>query len=1425
MTEPLNELWKIEITGNFQEKLAELRKDIDASRSRWVALKKEVAIGASFKRSVEELKELSGAARKSAEASQKVRSEMLKVADSAETFGNAYTSIVKETNRLNAARQKELIILRQTKENQDPLLINLRAEAGALRRLTSILQDEQEKRRLAALAKEAGIKLSADGKRVFDAEAIALERIAKASEKAMVAEELRKRGFTDTGAPLPVPEVPKTPQQKAETKVGKDLETLNQKNLETQLKLNNKEYIAAAKLSRELRDKMRELTEGVAKADGVFSQFAFTFRRLVGVMAVFTVARVVTREFGNMVKGAIRFQAEIESTRVGLAGLVAASAEIRSPDGNALGIDEQLLRSQQIAIDQMNKLRVDALATAASYNEIAAAFQNAVAPGLQANLTLDQIRKVTVNISQAATGLGLAQDQLAEEIRSLFTGAISARNTRVATALGITPADIARAKQAGKLFEFLDQRFAAIAKTGKLLMNTFTGQLSNAADAFKQLLATSSTPLFEQLKGALQDLQKGIFTTVNDSVKLDPQTTNAFRELFQGLAQGVAAVRAAFSRLDFGGLTDALGLVGQVLATAAGALANAFVAFTNAAAPVLTVFRGLFSVVNSVLSIVSRLPEPLRAVLGFVTGLGLKGLFFVFTLKKVLPILASMAGWWGKIKKYMLTSVAISTGMSAPLKSVNGVLQFIVVNFKSIIKFATPVLAIMTGLDAVLKAFGVKKGVFENISDFVSGVGDKVFETLSGVKELKEELSGDAKSPFGIPVNDFRQLRGELTEVGIEIQNGIRAAAQELKRSVQTIGLPNAISSQITKSLQTEDNITNNKAYLQAERAVNQLEEQLRGLTAKATGFEREEIEKNIAFFEERHKEATDRMYDDLKIIEKAWGSLTDDRLRVLSGSPGEKNAAAFADSEVLRLNEGLEEAEKRFINTRTLARSFDKDINGLRDSFRTFFAPIDAVNSQIDGLKNNLQQLRDAAKIQSLVEESTASFNDTFDTSLRAALLQSEIAEAAARAEAVGGLSVLAAEAAQKRAAAERLATAAIQQRVEAERGIAALSDRYAEAFNAAADTTNNEDLRTAAANTALALKAQITAREKELALAKALGDEQIRLAAREARLAELRAKGSGGEGILAGLQQFATENQSLFDIGSQFAKGALDGFANLGGQAIGALFDPNSNFDLRDASGQLALQLGTDLATQLFKNLLAQGIAGLGIDLGFDAAANAATLAAAKLQKDAAEKMGAAGVAWAPIAAALKAAADSLIEAAGLQVGASVAGAAAGGGARGGKVGKTLSRVRSNLAHHRGAQGFARGGYLGKDSRDTIPAWLRPGEWVIRPEAVGMYGDRLFHLLNRMQLNPAALSGIAATARAAGSVPRTAGRRIGYATGGKVASGRSSAPAVPVVVANYYDEQTMERSLAAGGQAQIRFTRSKRSQMLASLGLTPGG
>lgn len=1429
--DPLNELWKIDVGGNWAQELEALSAEVEKSRRGWNNLKKEmVNAGAAFKRPREEMEKLSGAARKSAEETDKVRASAVKIADAAAVQGRAYARLASEANKLNTAREAELIVLRQAQRQKDPLIIQMRAEAAALARVSKALQKQVEDRRFAELAKEAGLKIEEKQAKVFNAEADALERIAAAAKRAAVAKELQARGFDAQGNISSVVEGPSIPDSfngaltaegraKAADAANARLAKLEADNLTKSKLLQNKAYVEGVLRSKELQKQMDELTKSTDATESASNRFLFTFRRLIGVMALFTVARVVTRGFTDMVKGAIRFQAEIESTRVGLSGLIAASAEIRTPTGGRLGIDDQLLLSQQIAIDQMNKLRVDALQTAASYDELARAFQNAVAPGIQSGLTLDQIRKVTVNISQAATGLGLAQDQLAEEIRSLFTGAISARNTRIATALGITPADIARAKQLGTLFEFLDQRFQAISKTGKLLMNTFTGQLSNAADAFKQLLASSSTPLFEQLKGALQDLQKAIFTTTSDAVQLDPRTLAAFKQLFQGLAQGVASVRAAFSKLDLTGVGFALSTLGQSLGLVFGLLANALVLVTNAVNPVLGVFKLILSVVNSLVSGLKELPAPVQLVLSLVGGTYLKVLAFLVVSKKVASVWYGLAPVFNKIRNYMITTVATSAAMPGPLRAINALLTGVVTRMALISKWTLIVLAALVLIDVTMKALGSEKGVFDYISEGIDKITGSVGDAVSGVKGLKEELGGGAASPFGIPVNQFRELKGAFQDLALEMVVGIRKAALELRQVVKTIGLSGAIAQQVSGVLQVQIELESQKAFIDADRQIQALEKRLNnigglaaGEKAKAVAIEKKNTEELLVLLERVRNAEKERV-----AAQKVFGSQNTSGLGILVDV--EKDLKALQDLVAEFGNEALVDnpIAARLSGSDQAIERTRKGLNTLVTEFNKL-TEARVVAEQIDDLKNEKKRLEALATLKKAQAIVAAGLSDLFASDNLILENGPALAAAKAAADLASNANVLQADAAQKKAAFnQREAKSAIDLLV-IQRDINALEDQRVsllgqiKAISTELDDFNKEE-RDVLTKSVETLDKQIDRKTTLLEQQKLINAEQLREVANQARLAELRANGTLSQGLQFGLLEFQKNNSSLFDVGSQFATGALNGFAEVGGQAIGSLFDPNSNFELAEAAGQLALRLGTELATAVIKNLLSEVIGallpGLASSLGFSTAGASLTAAAGEL--------GTVAIAWNSVVLGLFGAADALA-AAGAVTG--LAGAAA----RGGRVGTNMPRVRGPMGSFAGAPGFARGGTLGKDHRDTVPAWLRPGEWVIRPEAVALYGDRLFQLLNRRQLNPSVLSGISSAAKT-GSFGLVMPRRSGYATGGKVASSAPSGGTQTVVVANYYDEQTMDRSLAAGQQAQLRFARTKRSQYLASLGLTPGG
>ena len=117
--------------------------------------------------------------------------------------------------------------------------------------------------------------------------------------------------------------------------------------------------------------------------------------------------------------------------------------------------------------------------------------------------------------------------------------------------------------------------------------------------------------------------------------------------------------------------------------------------------------------------------------------------------------------------------------------------------------------------------------------------------------------------------------------------------------------------------------------------------------------------------------------------------------------------------------------------------------------------------------------------------------------------------------------------------------------------------------------------------------------------------------------------------------------------------------------------------------------------------------------------------------------------------------------------------------------------------FAHGGGVHGFGRA----KDPRDTVPAWLRPGEFVVRPEVVSKVGLGFMEALNS-GLNPltslSGLSGIASATKAR-SAP------LSMATGGPVptASAGSREPSMNILPVMVAGEAQLEQLINSGTSA----------------------
>lgn len=327
---------------------------------------------------------------------------------------------------------------------------------------------------------------------------------------------------------------------------------------------------------KELRGTLGSLVKGVAAVGAAFAGF---------------------NAFKSFIAEGLEFNQVIETANLGIASLITAQAQLKDGSGAVLTGVEALRAAQVLATDQVNKLRIAGLQTTATTQELVVAFQQAVGVGLRWGLTLDQIRKLTIQMSQAAGALGLPMNQLNEEVRDLLGGNINARNTRIATALGITNEQIRQAQAAGNLFGFVTSRLEAFSVAGEKTAQTFSGVMSNVKEALQNIAGTATAGLFDKLKITGQKALEEIFDMKNARISskfagiLDVAST-VFGELGDMLASAIDAGVAGAeelsnwlkeSHLEIDAIFKTAGLLGRTIADLAGSFAEVVVGLNGAA--------------------------------------------------------------------------------------------------------------------------------------------------------------------------------------------------------------------------------------------------------------------------------------------------------------------------------------------------------------------------------------------------------------------------------------------------------------------------------------------------------------------------------------------------------------------------------------------------------------------------------------------------------------------------------------------------------------------------------------------------------------------------------------------------------------------------------------------------------------------------
>lgn len=300
----------------------------------------------------------------------------------------------------------------------------------------------------------------------------------------------------------------------------------------------------------------KTLTGGSNDANKSVNFLINTFERLFLRVVIIGAIRKVGSEFASFVTEMLAFNATVETTTLGVTSLLLALGNMK----DATGADTNNIRAFSLAHAEASKqiaqLRIDALKTSSTFEDLVKNYQGAIAPGLQAGLNLDEIRKFTVQISQAASAAGMPQNQLGEEIKSLLGGTINARNTKIATSLGISNDDIKQAKELGTLVQFLNEKFSAFSTAGDAALGTFNVILTNLKDGVQQIIGAGGVDFFKQIENIMKRIQDSLVTINKEKGILEPNPKAVFiiQQIADGLSYAVEQAVALTQEFGFEGV-------------------------------------------------------------------------------------------------------------------------------------------------------------------------------------------------------------------------------------------------------------------------------------------------------------------------------------------------------------------------------------------------------------------------------------------------------------------------------------------------------------------------------------------------------------------------------------------------------------------------------------------------------------------------------------------------------------------------------------------------------------------------------------------------------------------------------------------------------------------------------------------------------
>jgi len=526
----------------------------------------------------------------------------------------------------------------------------------------------------------------------------------------------------------------------------------------------------------------KQLKLNMWDAEHAARQFLFTFRRLVGILAVFTLARKFAQALASGVGEMIRFNSEIETTQNSISTIISSVGRIYDAQGNLLSGQEAFNTAAQQSEAIVNELKKAAVGSVATFESLTKAFQVAVGPGLAAGLDVKQITTVTKRLVEGAVAMKVPLDQMSEEIRSILQGTATSKNTRLVSLFGGSAAEvneqIRQAKEQGRLYTFLTQKLEGVGFGALNAASSFEVLKSDLKDTGSLLAAKGGIALFNELKETLLGLRNALVQSdAQQGFIFKPEALGIVQELGNSLAVIIRSFR------EVGDSQQTLGLLKDILANIADALA--------VVAPLAVgVFQGLVNGVGAVLTPIRILADTLRMAFDIKDGVGIvASLLKHLTSIAVVSFVISKIWKAGAMVRAMLLGLGIAQRTLLAMVAQAGAAVDINKNLTITSALAAIIQQRMTGV-AVRTAFATA-GISVLVTVLLAALSFLISKTQTW-KNLMEKLNPSIKDTASEVDAMGGSVRGALQDIG-DIDSEFKNAADDAKKLRQEIELMKAL--------------------------------------------------------------------------------------------------------------------------------------------------------------------------------------------------------------------------------------------------------------------------------------------------------------------------------------------------------------------------------------------------------------------------------------------------------------------------------------------------------------------------------------------------------------------------------------------------------------------------------------------------------